>query len=110
MGRSFEFSGDSLSRLLRLSQIAVLLAVLVAVAVTTDGVGRTAVVLLFASLVVATGVGWWRKRTGRDGFTHLGRLDDITYDPFADPGQAAKHRWKRAVCRLPGSDEDDDGD
>ena len=108
MGRAFEISGDSLSYLLYASQLTALLVVLLSVVFPFDGTASVALALLFASLMVGTVVGLWRKWTGSDGFTHLGRHEDVTYDPFADPGQAAKERWEKAVRQL--SDEDNERD
>ncbi|UPW01258.1 hypothetical protein M0R88_03915 [Halorussus gelatinilyticus] len=75
-------------------------------ALPLDGAASVALAVLFGSLVTVTAFGLWRKRTDDDGFAHLGTLEDITYDPFADPGQAARDRWEKAVGRLP--DEDDE--
>lgn len=55
--------------------------------------------LLFALLVTTSAVGLWQKQTGRASGPHLGTVEDITYDPFADLEQATKDRWKKAVRR-----------
>jgi hypothetical protein len=107
MRREFELSGDSLSRLLYASQLAALLLALLVVAFPLDSVASVLLAILFASLVLTTAVGLWRKQTGRTSGTHFGP-EDITYDPFADPGQAAKDRWKKTVRRLPGGDDEQD--
>ncbi|WP_208023503.1 hypothetical protein [Halorussus pelagicus] len=65
-----------------------------------DGFASVALAGLFAVIVTATAVGLWRRMTDSDGATYLGTAEDITYDPFADPGQA--------VRRPPGDDEHDD--
>ena len=108
MGRDFELSGESLSRLLYASQLVALLLALLFVAFPFDSVASGLVAVLFASLLITTAVGLWRKKTGKAGGTHLGTGEDITYDPIADPGQAAKDRWKKAVRRLPGGDDERD--
>lgn len=108
MGRSIELSGDSLSRVLYASQLAALVVVLLFVAFPIDSLASVALAFLFASLVIVTVVGLWRKRTDSDGGTHLGTVEDITYDPFADPGQAARDRWEKAVGRLPDWDKERD--
>lgn len=108
MGRSIEIWGDPLSFLLYAFQAVALLLVALFVAARLDGPVSVLLAFLFASLVVVTMVGLWRTRTDNDGFTHLGTLEDITYDPFADPGQAAKDRWKKAVRRLPDGDDERD--
>jgi hypothetical protein len=108
MGRRIELSGDSLGHFLYALQLVGLLLVLLFVAFPLDGLAGLLVAFLFASLVGATAFGLWRRRTDSDGQRGLGTAEDITYDPFADPGQAARDRWERAVRRLPG--EDDEGD
>ncbi|CQR48760.1 hypothetical protein BN996_00208 [Haloferax massiliensis] len=62
---------------------------------------------LFAAVALASIVALWRRATGRDEGSRLGTAEDITYDPFADPGQAARDRWEKAVRRLPGSDDEE---
>ena len=108
MGLSIDISGDSLGLFFYAFQLVALVAVSLFVVLPLDGPARIALAFLFASLAIAMAVGLWRKRTGRDGFRHLGRLEDITYDPFADPGQAAKDRWEKAVRRLPDGDDEQD--
>ncbi len=107
MGRDFEISGDLLSRLLYASQLAALLLALLFVALPLDSFASGLLAVLFALLVSIMAVGLWWEKTGKSGGTHLGMVEDITYDPFADPGQAAKDRWKKAVRRLPSGDEQD---
>lgn len=106
MGRGLEFVGRSLGRALYVLQLAVLLLVLLFVAPPLD----TGWSILFAVpvvlLLIATAVGLWRQPADSDEQTHLGTADDITSDPFADPGQAAKDRWEKAIRRLPGEDDE----
>lgn len=107
MGRTFRIEGDWLGLFLYGSQIAALVFVVLFVAFPLDGVASIALAVLFRALVSAVAIGLWRRRTDREG-EHSGTAEDITHDPIADPGQAAKHRWKKAVCRLPdGNDEQD---
>ena len=108
MKRTVDLSGDSLARFLYASQLAALLLVVFFVAVPVDGVAGVAVAVLFASLSAAAAVGLWRTVRDREGGERLGTADDITYDPFADPGQAARDRWEKAVRRLPGGDDERD--
>ena len=108
MGRDFEISGGSLSRLFYASQLVVLLLALFFVAFPLDSFASGLVAVLFALLVIITVVGLWRETTGKAGGTHLGTVEDITYDPVADPGQAAKDRWEKAARRLPGGDDERD--
>jgi hypothetical protein len=98
MGRTFEISGDSLSRLLYALQLVGLGMALVAVALSLDGPASVPLALLFLTVMVATLLGLWRTPTDDTGTR---TAEDITYDPVADPGQAAKERWERAVRRLP---------
>ena len=108
MGRDLEMSCDSLTRLLYASQLVALLVALPFVAFSLDSFASVPLVVLFTLLVIITAVGLWREKAGKAGGTHLGTVEDITYDPFADPGQAAKDRWKKAVRRLPGRDDERD--
>ncbi|MUV58872.1 hypothetical protein [Halogeometricum sp. CBA1124] len=105
MERTVDLSGDSLARFLYASQLTALLLVVFFV---VDGVAGVAVAVLFASLSAAAAVGLWRTVRDREGGERLGTADDITYDPFADPGQAARDRWEKAVRRLPGGDDERD--
>ncbi|MFC7142125.1 hypothetical protein ACFQMA_20095 [Halosimplex aquaticum] len=106
MGRSIEFSGDWLKRSFYALQLAVLFAALLFVVPRLDTSATVLLGVLFASLVGATAFAMWRARTGSDGVSHLGTAEDITYDPFADPGQAARDGWEKSVGGL--SDGDDD--
>jgi len=102
-----ERSGPWLRRLLYGSQLVGLALVLVAVVAPFDTAGDVLLGALFAALSVATAVGLWRTTTDGDTASP-GTAEDITYDPFADPGQAARDRWERAVRRLPGGDDEGD--
>ncbi|WP_135851221.1 sodium/proton-translocating pyrophosphatase [Halorussus salinus] len=108
MARSIEFSGGSLGLLVCGFQLVALSLLLVFVALPLDDTASVALAFLFGSVAVAAVVGLWRTATGDDEGTHLGTPEDITYDPFADPGQAAKDRWEKAVRRLPGEDDERD--
>ncbi|WP_135828534.1 hypothetical protein [Halorussus halobius] len=107
MVRSIELSGDSFGLLVYAFQLVGLVALLVFVASPVDSPAGLPLAALLASLVVATAVGAWRGRTDDPGPEHVGTAEDVAYDPFADPGQAARDRWERAVGRLPGDDERD---
>ncbi|WP_336023037.1 hypothetical protein [Halobellus salinisoli] len=101
MSRTLDVSGDSLGRLLSVLQLAALLAALFFVALPLDSPASVLLAVAFGSLAIATVVGLWRGERDADGGSHLDTAEDITYDPFADPGQAAKDTWKKAVRRLP---------
>ena len=107
MSRTFEISGKSLIYLFYASSLAALVTLLAFVVLPFDSVASVALAVLFASLLIAAVVGLWRRATGREG-EHLGTAEDIAYDPIAYPGQAAKHRWLKAVRRLPGGDDEED--
>lgn len=107
MGRTFPIPGGWLGFLLYGTQIAVLATVVLFVALPLESTGELALVVLFASLVCAAVIGLWRWRTDRED-EHLETTDDVTYDPLADPGQAARHRWRKAIRRLPGDDDERD--
>ena len=106
MARSIELSGDWFSLLVYGFQLVALALLLGFVVLPLDDTASVALAFLFGLVAVAAVVGLWRTATGDDEGTHLGTAEDITYDPFADPGQAAKDRWEKAVRRLPG-DEDE---
>lgn len=106
MERAIDSAGGWLRLLLYAVQLAALAAVLLFVAPPLDSAAGAAFALLFAALVAATVFGLWRRKSD-DGPTRAGTVEDITYDPFADPGQAARDRWEKAIQRLPGGDERD---
>ncbi|MGB9964758.1 hypothetical protein [Halobacterium hubeiense] len=62
-----------------------------------------------AALAVVALVAAMRRSRSADAAS-LDSGYDVAYDPVADPGQAAKQRWRRAVERLPGNGEDADED
>ncbi|WP_335998847.1 hypothetical protein [Halorientalis halophila] len=106
MGRTIDLSGDSLKFVLYAFQLGAVVLALLFVVGPFGSSTDLLLALLFAVLILAMAVGLWRARTGEDGATHLGSLEDVTYDPYADPGQAAKDRWEKAVRRLhEGNDE-----
>ncbi|POG55560.1 hypothetical protein [Haloferax marisrubri] len=107
MGRTLELSGTWFSYLLYAVQLAVLALVLVFVVPALEYPADILLGGLFAVVILASVVALWRRATGHDGESRLGTAEDITYDPFADPGQAARDRWEKAVRRLPGSDDDE---
>ena len=108
MGRPIALSADALVRVLYASQLIALVLALLFVATPLDGVGRLAVAVLFASLASVAAVGPWRTTTDGGGRSRLDTAEDLTDDPFADPGQAARERWERAILRLPGEDDERD--
>lgn len=105
MRRRIELLGDSLSRFVYAFQIVALVLVLIVV-LPLDSIAGVPLAVLFALLMAATAYGLWRSGTDSDGGGHPGTAEDITYDPFADPGQAAKERWEKTVRRLPGGDDE----
>ncbi|NEU56030.1 hypothetical protein [Halorussus sp. MSC15.2] len=108
MGRTIEFSGGWFRLLLYAFQLAALLLVLLFVVLPLDSSASVLLASLFGLLAAVTAFGLWRTTTDSDGRTSLGTAEDITYDPFADPGQAARDRWEKAVRRLPGGDDERD--
>ncbi|UPV74839.1 hypothetical protein M0R89_01920 [Halorussus limi] len=107
MERTIEFSGSWLRLLLYAFQLAALLLALVFVALPLDSSASVLLASLFALLVAVTALGL-RRTTDSDGRNGLGTAADITYDPFADPGQAARDRWEKSVRRLPDGDDERD--
>ena len=106
MGWSIEVSGDSFALLVYAFQLVALVAVVAFVVAPFDSPATLPLTALFAVLAVTSAVGFWRSRTDDSVGTRVGTAEDITYDPFADPRQAAKDRWETAVRRLPGDEED----
>lgn len=100
-----ELSGDVLGRLFYLGQLCVLAVAAPVVAVAVDDPAGSILALLFAVFAVAVAAALV-FRTDEDAASGLPRGDDITVDPFGDPGQAAKERWARAVERLSDDGED----
>jgi hypothetical protein len=105
MGRSLELSGKSILYVFNAASLAVILVVL-ALGDWSFGVGGIALAVLVGSLLVATAIAAWRRRTDRDD-DHLGTDEDLAYDPIAYPGQAARREWEKAVRRLPGGDDEE---
>ncbi|WP_042664637.1 hypothetical protein [Haloferax sp. ATB1] len=106
MGRTLELTGTWLSYLLYAFQLTALALVLVFVVPALEYPVNVLLGGLFIVVMLASVVALWRRAAGRDGGNQLGTAEDITYDPFADPGQAARDRWEKAVRRLPGSDDE----
>jgi hypothetical protein len=92
------------------SQVAALAPTVAFVVGAPDGPGDIALTVLFGALALAVGIGAWRRWRGAPSGDGAGRPGDVTYDPTADPGHAARERWERAVRRLPGHTGDDDDD
>ncbi|QOS12675.1 uncharacterized protein HfgLR_12695 [Haloferax gibbonsii] len=107
MSRTLELSGTWLSYLLSAFQLTALALALVFVVPRLGYPVNIFLGGLFAVVVLASVVALWRRAAGQDGSRQLGTAEDITHDPFADPGQAARDSWEKAVRRLPGSDDDE---
>ncbi|WP_049922294.1 hypothetical protein [Halopiger djelfimassiliensis] len=90
MERASAFLSGFRSPVLYVLQLASLLVVLLFVALPLDNGASVLFAFVIALLVAATAVGLWRTMTDSDGHARRGTTDDITDDPFADPGQAAK--------------------
>jgi hypothetical protein len=108
MDDSVEMSGGWLGRSVVAFQLTALLVALFFVIPRLDAAVGVLLGSLFALLALASAIATWRRATGRDDSGYLGTAEDITYDPIADPGQAARERWEKAVQRLPGRDDERD--
>jgi glucan phosphoethanolaminetransferase (alkaline phosphatase superfamily) len=112
MGRSIEITGRSIVYLFYAVSLAVV-ALLAAVAVwpledLPSVLG--AVALAMVVLVVVADLWYWRSGAMSEHLSTAAKRNlpyDITYDPFADPGQAAKDRWLKATRRLREEDDED---
>lgn len=105
MGRTFEVSGDSIVKYLL--YLPTTLAVVALTFAMPKEFGNLPLVVLFGGLTLATIVAVWREWAGKE-LERPKTAEDITYDPFAYPGDMARHNWAKAVRRLPGWEEDDD--
>lgn len=106
MSRSLEISG---SALLFVFEAVTLVALVVFVGPAVwppEDVTGIVLVALFALVVVGLAAAMWRSRSVEGSYLRSGY--DISYDPVADPGLAAKERWRDAVRRLPGREDEDE--
>ncbi|WP_455447767.1 hypothetical protein [Natrinema thermotolerans] len=108
MGRSIEFSSDFPWLLFYVSQLVVLSLVLFFVVFPLERPVDILIASLTVLFLIAVAVGLWRRTTDGDERAHIGTADDVAYDPYADPGQAAHDRWVRAIRRLSDGDGDDE--
>ncbi|WP_158058723.1 hypothetical protein [Halorussus halophilus] len=107
MSRTFEISGKRLLLFFIGVSMAVPAVLLADLVLPLDSLASVALAALIGALLLATTVGLWRWETESE-WKRLGTDEDITWDPIAHPGQAAKHRWEKAVRRLPGGDDEED--
>ena len=113
MARTVEISGNMIVYLFYVSALAIVPVVFYSVVLPIDDVTSVLVVVLLAGLILLVGADLWYWKSGElsDHLSTAAKRNlpyDITYDPTADPGQAAKHYWVQAVRRLPNSDDEDD--
>ena len=112
MSRSIEVTGESIVYLFYAATLGIAAVVLYFVVWPVDDLTSVLLLVLSAALVlfvVGDFLNWKRGGLGdRLGSAGEGNsLYDITYDPYADPGQAAKDSWRKAVERLPGGEDED---
>lgn len=111
MGRSIELSGNSIVYLFYASSLAIVPVLTYFVVLPLDGLDSVLAAILLAGLVLVAAVDLWYWKTGKlsEHLTTAAKRNiyDITDDPIADPGQAAKRQWTKALRRLPGGDEED---
>lgn len=111
MGRSIEITGESIVYLFYAVTLAIVPVVLYFYVWPIDDLPSVLLVVLLVALILFVLADYWNWKSGSLR-THLGSAAerdqpyDITYDPYADPGQAAKDTWRKAVERLPDDDED----
>lgn len=110
MPRTVEISGRSLVYLFYAMSLAIVPVLAYFVVWPLDDPGSLFLTVLLAGLVLVALADLWYWRSGAAG-EHLDaaakrRMYDITYDPFGDPGQAAKDSWRKAVRRVREDDEE----
>jgi hypothetical protein len=76
----------------------------------TNTIARWSLFILVGLFAITLAVGLWRVRTGNHSSTHTGTAEDITYDPFSHPGQAAKHSWRKAILSLKQQTDDEENE
>ncbi|WP_336035384.1 hypothetical protein [Halobacterium yunchengense] len=114
MARSVDVSGASIVYLFYAASLAIVPVVVHSVVLPVDDAVSVFVAGALAALVlvVVADCWYWRSGATSDHLTAAAKRNlpyDVTYDPTADPGQAAKQRWLQAVRRLPGRDDEDEG-
>jgi hypothetical protein len=87
---------------------AVVVMLLAAVTAVSNPVAKLSFLALLGTLVVALAVGLWRTANGDHTATGTGTAEDITYDPFSHPGDAAKHNWRNAIRGVQQQSDDDE--
>jgi hypothetical protein len=110
MGRTVEISGNLLVYLLYAVSLAVVPVGFYFTVWPLDDLASVLGTVLLAGLVLVVAADLWHWKTGQvsEHLTTAAKRNlpyDISYDPSAYPGQAAKDRWLQAVEDL--SDEDD---
>ena len=112
MGRSIEITGESIVYLFYAVTLAIVPVVFYFIVWPLTDLVSVFLMLPLAALVLYVLGGFYNVKVGNGRYRiGSGGRDgpyDITYDPYADPGQAAKDTWGKAVRRLPGEGEDDD--
>jgi hypothetical protein len=109
MGRSIEVTGRLVMTAVAGVHLIAVAGLAVFFALPIGGTTNPPLAALLGIVAVAMAAAAWRRLHGDAGFAHFGSAADITYRPL-DPGQAAKDRWRKAVRRLPGRDEERDED
>ncbi len=109
MAEGSETAGSMLASLYYISVLAALLVMLLAaVTAVSSPIAKLSFLALLGTLIVALVVGLWRTTTGSHTSTGTGTAEDITYDPFSHPGDAAKHSWRKAIRSVRQQSDDDE--
>jgi|GEM_PF-1559726 len=111
MARTVELSGRLLVYLFYAVSLAIVPVLAYFIVWPLDDVGSVFLTALLVGLVFVAMADLWYWRSGAAG-EHLStaakrNLYDITYDPFGDPGQAAKDSWRKALRRTDTEDEEE---
>lgn len=108
MGREIDISGKHVGLFYYAFTLALVLFFAVFAAAAIDSLAEVLVALPVVLLVSVWAVRRWWRASDRTGSYYLSREEGFVYDPFSNPGHAAKDTWAKAISQLPDEDEDDE--
>lgn len=113
MARTIEITGASIVYFFYAVSLAIVPIFAYSVVLPVDDLTSLLVAGLLVALVLVVAADLWYWHSGElsEHLTAAATRNlpyDITYDPFSDPGTAAKDRWLRATSRLPDGEDDEE--